>query len=187
MPISIHIPASEGFDETTMTFCEVKKAQTLVLEHSLYSLAKWESKWKIPFLDTKEKTEEQKLDYIRFMCLTRNIDDEVFLRIPAAELKRINDYIEDPMTAAVFHDARNGGHGAVGRTKITTAETIYIGMINNNIPWECEKWHLNRLLALLRGCSIVNNPKNSKMPKADVYKSNKARNAARRARLGSKG
>lgn len=187
MPITVHVPASEGFDEETMTFCETTKAQDLVLEHSLVSLAKWESKWKVSFLDTKKKTKEQTLDYLKFMCLTKNVDDRVFNLIPPSELKRVEEYIEDPMTAAVFHDSTPGRNGFRSRTRITTAETLYIGMINNNIPFECQKWHLNRLIALIHGCNVVNNPKGKKMTTGDIYKSNKMRNAARRAKLGSNG
>ena len=60
-------------------------------------------------------------------------------------------------------------------------------MITAQIPFEAEKWHINRLFTLIRICDIKNNSGNNKMSKKDVYAYNRQLNAARRAKLGSKG
>ena len=72
-----------------------------------------------------------------------------------------------------------------GPKTITTSEVIYYQMIALGVPFECQKWHLSRLLTLLRVCNEKNNPK--KMSKQDIYAQNRALNAARRAALKTKG
>lgn len=160
-----------------------KREQTLQLEHSLISLSLWESKWKKPFFSRKEKTEEETIDYIRCMTLTPNIDPEVYERIDRETMIQISEYIEDPMTATTFFsDGQRGGNN--GET--TTSELIYYWMLSLQIPFECEKWHLNRLLTLIKICNIKNqSPK--KRSKRETASRFAALNAARRKQLNTKG
>ena len=55
-----------------------------------------------------------------------------------------------------------------------------------NIPFECEKWHFNRLLTLINVCSQKNAPP-KKMSKDDVRRRYAELNAKRRAAMNSKG
>lgn len=179
--LTIHIPESEGFDENTNEFINVK-ACTLTLEHSLVSIAKWESKWKKPFITDKQKTEEEFRDYIRCMTLTTQVDPIVYSFLTPENMKQIMDYIEDPMTATWFSDKDKKKKSK----EVLTAEVIYYMMITQQIPMECQKWHINRLMTLIRVCSEKNAPK-KKMSKSDIYARNKALNAQRRAKYNSKG
>ena len=70
--MTITIPASELFDEENDEFLYTKE-QTLVLEHSLVSISKWETKWKKPYLSETPKSDEEALDYIRCMTITQNV------------------------------------------------------------------------------------------------------------------
>lgn len=180
--LQIVIPAIEMWDESKEEFVETKEQKTLQLEHSLVSLAKWESKWNKAFLSKKEKTDEEILDYVRCMTITQNVDPEVYTRLTPENYKVINNYIEAPMTAAHFAEdpTRSGSREPV------IAETIYYWMIALNIPPEYQKWHLNRLLSLIRVCNIKNGPQ-KKVSKRDVMTRNAALNAARRKQLSSKG
>ena len=179
--LQVIIPAAEYWDERKGEFVYVKE-QTLQLEHSLVSLAKWESKWKKPYLAKENKTREETLDYIRCMTITQNVDPLTYEYIPNHIINQINDYINDPMTAAWFK--KEGG----GKTNSeqTTSELIYYWMISLNIPFDCQKWHLNRLLALIRVCEAKNRP-SKKMNARDVMKQNRAINEARRKRLNTRG
>jgi len=179
--LTITIPAREMFDERTQTFSTTKE-QTLQLEHSLVSLSKWESKWCKPFLSKDEKTAEETIDYIKCMTITQNVDPDVYNRLTNANIKMINDYIEAPMTATTFSDNKQGGGGK----EIITSELIYYWMIALTIPMECQKWHLNRLLTLVRVCNIKNTPP-KKMNKRDVMNKYASLNAARRQQMNSKG
>ena len=179
--LTITIPASEMWDEKNEKFVDIKEC-ALQLEHSLISLSKWESKWCKPFLFTKEKTEEETLDYVRCMTLTSRVSPEVYYGLTSENIKAINRYIEAPMTATCFGADRNGR----GNREIVTSELIYYWMIALNIPFECQKWHLNRLLTLIRVCNIKNQPA-KKMSRREIMSRNAALNAARRKQLGTNG
>lgn len=181
--LQIVVPISkEGWDEVKEEFVE-PKVQILQLEHSLVSLSKWESKWCKSFFSKKEKTYEETIDYIRCMTITRNVKPEVYDCITAENVKEINDYILAPMTATYFSNEQQ--HGKINGETITS-ELIYYWMVASNIPFECQKWHLNRLLTLIRVCSIKSQPPKN-MSQKQIMSRNAALNAARRKQLGTRG
>ena len=179
--LQITIPAVELWDERKQEFITTKE-QTLQLEHSLVSLSKWESKWCKPFLTKQEKTFEETLDYIKCMTITQNVDPEVYNYLTNENIEEINNYINAPMTATYFSDDKM----AKSSREQITAELIYYWMIALNIPFECQKWHLNRLLTLIKVCNIKNQPP-KKRSKKEIMSRNAALNAARRKRLNTKG
>lgn len=168
----------EGWDEVKEEFVK-PKTQTLRLEHSLVSLSKWESKWCKPFISDKEKTVEETIDYIKFMTLTQNVHPGVYEHITEQHIRQISEYIDAPMTAATFLD--ENGNKRINGERIT-AETLYWWMISLNIPFECQKWHLNKLIALIRFCSKKNEP-----PKKLTAAERRALNEARKKQLNTKG
>lgn len=183
MPLTITVKATNGdlWDPKQECFIFLEKDTEIDLEHSLESLSKWESKWHTPFLDKKQKTEEQSLDYVRCMCLTPNVDPMVFLCLSEDNMREISEYLEDPMTATTIkNDDKRPSR------KIVTAEIIYYWMIALQIPESYAKWHLNKLMTLIQVCNIEQQPK-KKMSKRKTMASNAALNAARRQRLGSLG
>ena len=172
--LQIVIPASESWDELNQEFIPHKE-ETLQLEHSLVSLSKWESKWCKPFLSKLEKTTEETLDYIRCMTITQNVKPEVYQRLTNENINQINDYIAAPMTATTFSEDRSGR----SNREQVTSELIYYWMIALNIPSKYEKWHLNRLLTLIRVCNVKNQPP-KKMSKKATMSNYAALNAARK-------
>lgn len=178
--LELKIPAKEYFDESTQTFLYTKE-QTIRLEHSLLSISKWEAKWCKSFLDTKDKTTEEIIDYVRCMLLTPN--EDVVSLLGAKELDAINEYINAPMTATTIN---RRGPKSNRNSETVTSELIYYWMIALQIPMECQKWHLNRLMMLIEVCSIKNQP-GKKMSKNAILKQNSELNKARRAQSGSKG
>ena len=179
--LQINIPAVEQWDEQSQEFIYTKE-QTLQLEHSLISLSKWESKWCKSFLSKKEKTYEETLDYIKCMTLTQNVKPEVYNCLTDENIKQINEYIDAPMTATYFSEDKNRRKNH----EVITSELIYYWMIALNIPFECQKWHLNRLLTLIRVCNIKNTPP-KKMSKRAIMSRNAALNASRRKQLHTRG
>ena len=181
--LRITIPGSEElWDERAQEFIPASKDLTIQLEHSLVSVSKWESKWTKTFLSTKEKTTEETIDYIRCMTVTQNVDPKAYYRLTPANIQTINDYIAVPMAATYFSDDRVMGHSR----DTVTSELIYYWMIALNIPFECQKWHLNRLFALIKVCSIKNAPP-KKVNKAEAARRYAELNAARRKKYNTKG
>lgn len=178
--ITVPITA-EMYNEELGEFIPAQE-QILRLEHSLVSISKWESKYCKSFLGTPEKTEEEILDYIKCMTLTQNVDPDVFNHLTRENILQINEYIAAPMTATTFPEDKSSKKS----NEIVTAELIYYWMIALNIPIEFQKWHLNRLLTLVRVCNVKNQPP-KKMSKRDIMSRNAALNAQRRAKLNSKG
>lgn len=179
--LQITIPARELWDETLNEFV-YRKEQTLQLEHSLVSLSKWESKWCKAFLSKKDKTYEETIDYIKCMTLTQNVSPDTYKYLTEDNFAQIEKYITSPMTATVFSEDGLGKNSS----QVVTSEIIYYWMIALNIPQEYQKWHLNRLLTLIRVCNIKNQPP-KKRSKRDIMSRNAALNAKRRKQLNSKG
>ena len=178
--IDIIIPEAEQFDERTMQFT-YSKEQKLTLEHSLIAISKWESKFEKPFLSS-EKTTEEVLDYIKCMTITQNVSPETYLRLSSKNLEDIQKYIEAPMTATTFKKIEKRG----GKKEIITAELIYYWMIAFNIPFECQKWHLNKLLTLIEVCARKNEPP-KKMSRREISAQHRAINQINRERFHTKG
>lgn len=179
--LQITIPAAELWDERNEKFIRTKK-QTLQLEHSLVSISKWESKWCKAFLTKEPKTAEEMIDYIRCMTLTQNVDPNIYVGLTNENIRQINEYIEAPMTATTFMEDKSGR----GSREVITSELIYYWMIALQIPWDARKWHINRLLTLIRVCNIKNQPP-KKMSKGEIMRRNAELNAARRKQFNSKG
>jgi len=179
--LHITIPATELWNEFRQEFINTK-AQSLQLEHSLVSISKWESKWQKPFLTKEKKTSEETLDYIKCMTLTQNVPSEAYNHLSYNNIVDINNYIESPMTATTIREQKQKS----GVDEQLTSELIYYSMVALNIPFECQKWHLNRLITLIRVCNIKNTPP-AKRSKRDIMSQNAALNELRKQQLNTKG
>lgn len=179
--LQIIVPAREMWNETVEQFTSTEE-HVLLLEHSLVSLSKWESAWHKPFLSNPDMTYDEFADYVRCMTITQNVKREVYKSLSQENIEQIKQYIDDPMTATTFSKDKNKGSSR----EVVTSELIYYWMITLGIPFECQKWHINRLLTLIKVCNIKNQPP-KKMSTRDIMSRNAALNAARRKRLNSKG
>lgn len=179
--LQITIPESEQWDERNEVFIRTREV-TLKLEHSLVSLSKWESKWCKPFIGNDKITTEETIDYIRCMTLTQNVDPGVYTCLTDEHIRQINEYIDAPMTASWVRD---DGDNKTNSERITS-ELVYYWMISHGIPFECQKWHLNRLLMLIKVCNVKSQPA-KKMSRDEIIAQQAALNEARRKQLNSKG
>lgn len=179
--LRITIPDKEYWDDVKEEFV-YKKGCTISLEHSLVSLSKWESKYCKPFLTKEAKTRQETIDYVRCMTLTQNVDPGVYNELTYDNFRDIEEYIEAPMTATVFSRDQNRRMGG----EQVTSELIYYWMIALNVPFECQKWHLNRLLTLIKVCNIKNKTPEKRSAK-DIMRRNTALNAARRRQYNTRG
>ena len=186
--LEIHVVPPEYFDESTQEFVKSPiKPTTLQLEHSLISISKWESKWHKPFLENSNQlSKEEIIDYIKCMTISPGkVEDDIYLVLSQENVNSIIEYIQNPMTATWFKEEKNKAKSR----EIITSELIYYWMVALQIPFECQKWHINRLLTLIRVCNTKNEESTSKnkMSKRELMSRNAALNAQRRAKLNSKG
>lgn len=181
--LEIMVPGKQEYwDEKKREFIHTNfKDTVLKLEHSLISISKWEAKWHIPFIESN-KTDEQIFDYIRCMTLNPGVDDEVYNRLTMSNIKDIKDYISDPMTASSVRNIKKPTHS----NEQITSELIYYWMIAYNIPVEFEKWHINRLIMLIRICAAKNQPP-KKMSQREIHDRYRAINAANKAKYHTRG
>jgi hypothetical protein len=179
--LTIVVKGEEFFDEETSSFINFDDV-VLDLEHSLISLSKWEAKFQKPFLSAGDKTTEEVYGYVKAMILTPSFPDDVLYRLSSENIAEINAYIDSKQSATTFGDMPK----PPGRSETITSELIYYWMVGFNIPWEAEKWHLNRLFSLIRICNIKQS-KPKKMSRNEIATRNRELNAARKAKLGTTG
>lgn len=180
--LTLNIGGKEFYDEEKEMFLE-QPSYILQLEHSLVSLSEWEAKWQKAFLNKKtQRTYEESIDYVRCMTLNKDVDTAVYEAINRYDLAKIIAYIDDKRSATWFSEQKKGPSSR----EIITSELIYYWMIANNIPIECENWHLNRLLTLIRICEVKQSPP-KKMSQRDLAARNHALNKSRKAKHHTKG
>ncbi|TXH16186.1 MAG: hypothetical protein E6R03_05900 [Hyphomicrobiaceae bacterium] len=179
--LRLQIAGQELFDEATSLFTVIE-AGHILMEHSLVSLSLWEAKHEVAFLGKVEKTEEQILDYFRCMILETDVEDPIS-KLSSENLATIQEYMNAPNTATSFFDLDKPGRP---NSSTITTELIYYWMVAFNIPFECQTWHLNRLLTLIRICGMKQNG-GKKMSKQEMMRHNHDLNAQRRAQMGSSG
>lgn len=179
--LNIIIPSQQLYDEKNNLFINTDEYK-LQLEHSLVSISKWESIWCKPFLTKETKSRQETIDYIRCMTITQNVNENTYAYINQEVINKVTEYIDAPMTATTF---RKDANKATSK-EIITAELIYYWMIAFNIPFECQKWHLNRLLTLINVCNVKNQPA-KKLSAKERAAQNRALNEQRKAKYNTKG
>lgn len=177
--LTIQVPIMEQYDSVKGEFIYPDPV-TLRLEHSLVAISKWESKWKKPFLMDGDKSDVETYDYIRCMSLDDDIDESILKSISQEGILKITEYIKSPMTATTVNSSGDKNR------EIVTSELVYYWMIGFNIPFECQTWHLNRLLTLINVCSAKNAPP-KKTNKKDMMSRNASLNAARKKAMCTSG
>ena len=181
--ITVHIERKELWDPISESFVYIGPdiPLDLEMEHSLVSVSKWEQKYHKSYSNTEDKTLEETLDYLAMMVTNvKDADPNWFRALTNADFDKINAYIEDPATATTISEDKENNHGNKKvKGKIVTSELVYYWMTALNIPFECQYWHFNRLITLIKVCSIESNPdKNKKKTKFST-----AEMQARRARM----
>jgi hypothetical protein len=177
--LRITVVVTETFDEETSEFAP-DETFDLTLEHSLFSLSKWESQFEKPFLSKEDKTREEMISYVKIMTTTPEVPEGIFAAVSQANIDEISAYVDSKQSAARFAEKKQPNN------QIITAEDIYYWMIAFQIPFECQHWHLNRLLALVRTVQNKQAPPD-KLSKSERLAKQRELNDQRRKEMGTKG
>lgn len=180
--LEIVVKSAEFYQPSINKFINTQEC-TLTLEHSLISISKWESKWKIPYFSDTPKTERQYIDYLKCMTIGNVKEPNVYYALSSENLQEISEYMADSMTATTFTTKQNQKRG---KADTITAELLYARMCTYGIPFECQKWHINKLLTLIKVCDLQNSPRD-RMGKKETSMWNAEQNAARRAKYNTRG
>lgn len=165
--LTITIEEQEFYNADTNMFFKTKP-QTVRLEHSLISISKWESFWKKPYLPSRLSPgisgSKEELHYLKCMILGNEPSDHVITTLQMNHRKEITDYIGDKQTATIIHRI---GEKEIKPGATITSELIYYWMIKFFVPFECEKWHFNRLMALLDVCALKEKGNKNNLSRVD--------------------
>lgn len=177
--LCLEVAPGEYFDERSLTFVSSPGA-VVRLEHSLASLSKWESITHRSLLKETDLSGEDLLLYLECMCLDDPPSRDVLTRLVLQYSREVGAYMTDRQSASWFHES---GKGSAGDT--VTAEIIYYQMVALRIPFECQYWHLNRLLALIRTCQVKSESGRKEVSRSEfAAQKARARELYRRGRLG---
>lgn len=170
--LTILLSASDDTDEVV----------ELNFEHSLVSLSKWEKKYKKPFFGKAEKSSEEGAYYLSCMLLTENAPVGFLDKLNRDQVTLLTNYINDSQSATWFRETP----GQKPSAEIVTSELIYYWLVQFQIDFEVQYWHLNRLMALVKICGIKQT-KPKPMSKTQQKEEYAKLNAQRRAATGSSG
>jgi len=144
-------------------FSIVVQGTRLEFEHSLVSLSKWESIHEKPFFswsDTDTKTNEEMLSYFEQMLVSPLDRVDLVQMLEPKDQVALVEYINSKRTATVVQDIQQ----KPGRKENVTSELIYYWMLTAQINWDAQHWHLNRLMTLIRICSVKNTKPQKRRP-----------------------
>lgn len=179
--LKLFLRSVETYNEETEEFKTIGGV-TVELEHSLYSVSKWEEIHKKPF-EKAEMNFDFLMGYLECMCMTEGIPSNYWVCITHAQLKEVLAYIQDPHTATTINHIP-GKKPTKQRT--VTAELIYSWMIFLNIPIEFQHWHFNKLMTLISVCNLETSPP-KKMSKKEALRHQSDLNARRLAQMKTRG
>lgn len=179
--LELKIALEESYDESTNRFV-ITEAKAIKLEYSLLALSKWESKWETHFINNKNLSQQQYMDFIQCMVVDGDFNIE---ELKQEHFDVIEAYINRPSTATKVIAKQKKGNK---KMSYMTSEVYYAMMSQANVPYECDKWNINRLTKVLEVISSFTNGEEKQKRNVDAQLLQNAElNAARRAKYNTKG
>jgi hypothetical protein len=177
----IEVDSLSLFDEENQRFIDRPK-QKVEFRYTLKNLDEWESKHKKRFLDNKDLTDDELLDFIKIMCTDKNFD---FNRLDVDQYNRIIQYVYKDVPSATVLPKSKKKSKAGQRQSVFTSEILYAHMAINGIPFEWENRNLNKLMLLINTVNSLQAPpeKMSKTEAMDEQRSIIEQRRAEEARL----
>ena len=159
----IEVDALSLFDDENQRFIDRPK-QKVEFRYTLKNLDEWESKHKKRFLDNKDLTDDELLDFIKIMCTDKNFD---FNRLDVDQYNRIIEYVYKDVPSATVLPKSKKKSKAGQRQSVFTSEILYAHMAINGIPFEWENRNLNKLMLLINTVNSLQSPP-EKMSKTEA-------------------
>lgn len=177
----IEVDSLSLFDEENQRFIDRPK-QKVEFRYTLKNLDEWESKHKKRFLDNKDLTDDELLDFIKIMCTDKSFD---FNRLDVDQYNRIIQYVYKDVPSATVLPKSKKKSKAGQRQSVFTSEILYAHMAINGIPFEWENRNLNKLMLLINTVNLLQAPpeKMSKTESMDEQRSIIEQRRAEEARL----
>lgn len=172
----IEVDALSLFDEEKQRFIDRPK-QKVEFRYTLKNLDEWESKHKKRFLDNKDLTDDELLDFVKIMCTDKNFD---FNRLDVDQYNRIVQYIYKDVPSATVLPKSKKKSKAGQRQSVFTSEILYAHMAINGIPFEWENRNLNKLMLLINTVNSLQAPP-EKMSKTESMEEQRSIIEQRRA------
>ena len=185
--IYIDIPDGEYWDNSTETFHKLV-AKRVILEHSLYTISKWEKIWHKCFIKNFENLKEKEyVSYIKCMIIEPEEpteEDIAYLINNKFSRAMIQRYLNDTMTATYVYRPKQSNKV---NNEALTAELLYYYLVKLRMPIDIfEHWHLNRLMVLLEVFNLKDDTKKKRSVK-EVMQDNDRINEERKAKLNTRG
>lgn len=157
----LRLPRTEGFCDETSTFITFHEA-TARFEHSLLAIREWEGLWEKPFFSREPLSTNELFSYFQIMCLDEV--ESLSERLSEDHAVRLLEYMKRRNTATKIYSLSK----RQASNQQITAELIYYWMVCYNIPFACETWHINQLMALIEVCNIKNSGKGGNMTQKEA-------------------
>lgn len=172
----IEVDALSLFDEEKQRFIDRPK-QKVEFRYTLKNLDEWESKHKKRFLDNKDITDDELLDFIKIMCADKDFD---FNRLDVEQYNQIVQYVYKDVPSATVLPKSKKKSKAGQRQSVFTSEILYAHMAINGIPFEWENRNLNKLMLLINTVNSLQSPP-EKMSKTESMEEQRSIIEQRRA------
>lgn len=147
----------------------------LRFEHSLLSLSKWESEFKVPFMTTRTKTPTEMFRYFECMLVPPEDDPSLVILLKPEDLETLSNYINESRTASSVPEDGKKQYD----NEIVTSELIYFWLTAMRIPFHpTETWHVSRIVMLVQITGYKQQPAKRRRPRevmSDMIKENERR------------
>ena len=183
--LTVHL-SEEGWDPVKEQFIPPIEG-SIVIEHSLYAIGKWEEKYSRSFFtEGGPSTNEEIVDYIKFMTISTVQDQRIYDCIGSKIIQEVLKYMNENHSGSRITKKDKPKSKQPIKERFLSSELIYSWLVGLEIPFEVQYWNFQRMMNLIEICNDNNTPAD-KMSKKMTAKSYKEINDARLRKHATRG